>query len=423
MKKLLVLGASHAQIPIIQKAQQMGNYVITCDYLQQNPGHFLAQECHYVSTTDKEAVLALAKDLQVDGIVTYASDAAAPTVAFVAEKLGFQTHPYESVEILSNKELFRAFQKANHLHTPRAKAFESVEQAVKDLATFTLPVMVKPIDSSGSRGVSKITCATELQEKAALALQFSRAGRFVIEEYIEKSGFHIGGDGFSINGELVFYCLTNDHFDCAVSNPFVPIASTIPCAISPALQNKIQQEIQRVLTLLHMQTGAFNFDIRIDANENVFLIELAARNGGDWLPKLIDYATGVDLITYTVKAALGQDCSDLKMKDVKRFVGLYLISSQHDGLFEEVVIQEELKEQLVDMKLSVKQGEKVSTLKGANDQIGLMILSFSTVQEMLSTIDNLPNLVTVKVKRLAVQNPEMKVVHDAENTSNAILLA
>ena len=112
-KKILFLGAAPSQIPPIKYAKSQGYYVITCDYLPENPGHELADEYHNVSTTDKDAVLELAKKLEIDGIVAYASDPAAPTAAYVAEKMGLPGNPYDSVLILARKDLFRAFLKDN----------------------------------------------------------------------------------------------------------------------------------------------------------------------------------------------------------------------------------------------------------------------------------------------------------------------
>ena len=104
-----MLGGSLYQVYAIKEAVKMGYYVITCDYLPNNPGHQYAHEYYNVSTTDKEAIYELAKRLQVDGVVAYASDPAAPTAAYVCEKLGLPTSPYTSVEILSQKDLFRRY--------------------------------------------------------------------------------------------------------------------------------------------------------------------------------------------------------------------------------------------------------------------------------------------------------------------------
>ena len=186
MKKILLLGGSHFQVPSIKKAKEMGFYTVTCDYLPQNPGHKYADEYYNVSTTDKEEVLRLAQKLKIDGIVCYASDPAAPTAAYVAEKMCLPASPYQSVEILANKDKFRKFLSANGFHTPKARgyAYEEVEQMRKDIGEFCFPVMVKPVDSSGSKGVAKVDEVSEILEAVDTAVSYSRCGRFIIEEYV-----------------------------------------------------------------------------------------------------------------------------------------------------------------------------------------------------------------------------------------------
>lgn len=156
MKRVLMLGGSMYQTYAIKAARDMGYYVITCDYLPDNPGHQYAHEYYNVSTTDKDAVLALAKELKVDGIVAYASDPAAPTAAYVSEKLGLPTSPYKSVEILSKKHLFRQYLTEHGFNVPRAKSYTTYEEAEKDIDSFHLPVMVKPVDSSYSKNMVDI---------------------------------------------------------------------------------------------------------------------------------------------------------------------------------------------------------------------------------------------------------------------------
>ena len=188
MKKVLMLGGSLYQVYAIKEAVRLGYYVITCDYLPDNPGHKFAHEYYNVSTTDKEAVLALAQRLQVDGVVAYASDPAAPTAAYVCEKMGLPTSPYKSVEILSKKDLFRQYLAEHGFNVPKAQGFRSYEEALAVIDTFRLPVMVKPVDSSGSKGINKMTDKAQLKEFVEDALSYSRDKRFLIEEFIVKKG-------------------------------------------------------------------------------------------------------------------------------------------------------------------------------------------------------------------------------------------
>ncbi|MEK4530991.1 ATP-grasp domain-containing protein [Solibacillus sp. FSL K6-1554] len=403
MKKILMLGGASFQVPAIKKAREMGYYVIVCDYVEESPGYEYAHEYYNISTTDKERVLSLAKSLKIDGIVCYAAESGLLTVAYVAEQLKLTSHPYKSVEILTNKDLFRTFQKENKFNVPRAEGFNSLEEAKAYFKHFNMPVMIKPVDSSGSKGVSKIASIDQLEEKVELALSFSNSKRFIIEEYIENYGPHIGGDGFSVDGKLVFRCFSNEYFSTNCINPFVPVLTTWPYSKSKHIQEKIHNEIQRVLDLLNMKTGSYNFDIRIDKNEDVYLIEITPRNGGDWNPEAIRYATGIDLLEYTIKAALGEDCSDLKMVEPTGYWATYVLNSDKSGTFKGLKIQEEfLEKNVVDYELLVKSNNTISALSGSHEKLGLMLLTFKKKQDMIKKIDNINNLIKINVNKLII---------------------
>ncbi len=153
MKKILLLGGSTQQIPAIEYAKKQGYYTILCDYLSDNPGQEYSDKFYCTSTTDREAILEVAQKENVDGIVAYASDPAAPTAAYVAEKMGLPTNPYKSVEILAMKDKFRQFLKENSFNSPQSGSFYDFKQAKEAIDMFTFPAIVKPVDSSGSKGV------------------------------------------------------------------------------------------------------------------------------------------------------------------------------------------------------------------------------------------------------------------------------
>ncbi|WP_332648192.1 ATP-grasp domain-containing protein [Lysinibacillus sp. 54212] len=390
MKKLLMLGGANAQIPAIKKAKDMGHYIILCDTVEDCPGKQYAHEFYNVSTTDKEAVLHLAKSLNIDGIVCYVADSGAPTVAYVAKQLGLPSNPYDSVEILINKEKFRDFQKEHGFNVPKAVGYSSFEEAMEGIPHFNLPVMIKPVDAAGSKGVAKIDAVEQLKEKAENALRHSKTKRFIIEEYIENYYPHVGGDGFSINGQLAFCSLSNEYFSTERLNPFISIVATWPSILPKYLQEKVYNELQKLITLLNMNTCAYNFDIRIDKNENVYLIEVAPRNGGDWNPQAIKYATGIDLIEYTIKGALGEDCSDLIMVEPSGFWVSYILNSHKTGKLKHIEIQEEFKKNnLVEYDLLVQPGDMVFELSGPHEKMGIIILKFSSREEMVQKMDNI----------------------------------
>lgn len=398
MKKILLLGGSAQQIVAITTARNLGYYTILCDYLSDNPGQYKADKFYLVSTTDKEKILEVAEAEKVDGILAYASDPAAPTAAYVAEKMGLPGNPYESVRILCNKDLFRQFLREHGFCTPVANGYDEIEAAFDEIQSgyFKLPVIVKPIDSSGSKGVGRIDCITEARKKLENAMFFSRSKRIIVEEFVEKYGYQIAGDGFSLDGKLVFRYFANDHFNAKCVNPFVPISASFPYNMGEKVQNKIHNEIQRLLTALNMKTSTYNFDIRIDKDYNVYLMEIAPRDGGNYIPDVIRYATGVDLVELSIKAAMGEKIECNFSSKGQGYYAYYAVHSLCDGIFEEVKFAESA--QILENHLLVKQGDTIKAFTGANTTLGCLIMKFDSMEEMLDMMDNSEKWCKVKLK-------------------------
>jgi len=387
-KKILFLGASKFQVPPIKYAKEAGYYVITVDYLPENPGHVFADEYHNISTTDKEAVLALAQELHIDGIVAYASDPAAPTQAYVANKMGLPGNPYASVEILARKDLFREFLSKHDFLVPKSNSFYDLNEAYAWFESLKKPVIVKPVDSSGSKGVSKIEARSQLADAFDYALQFSREKKVVVEEFFTRDGYQVAGDGFVVNGKLVFRCWANEHFDKLCKN-FVPIGESFPSIMSTFTQEQAHRETERLLALLNIQNGALNFDYHYDKEGHFSFLELGPRNGGNLIPEVIKYATGVDLIKYTVESAIGNDCSDLAMKEVQGYYSSYIVHAVKSGIVQEFWYSEKMKSCIVEEDIFVNIGDKVEMFSGSNHTLGTMILKYDSIEEMLHMMDNM----------------------------------
>ena len=392
-----MLGGSIYQTYAIKEAVKQGHYVITCDYLPGNPGHKFAHEYHNVSTTDKEAVLALAKELKVDGIVAYASDPAAPTAAYVCEKLGLPTSPYKSVEILSKKHLFRKYLADNGFNVPKANSYLTFEEAEKDLKNFKLPVMVKPVDSSGSKGVNKLTDPSQLKEFFDDALSYSRDKIVLIEEFIVKNGPQISGDAFSVDGKLVFHCLGNEFYSTKVDKDFAPLGECWPTVMPPKVIDTLAYDLQRLISSLGMKSNAYNVEAIYGIDGKIYILELGARSGGSLIPQVTTYATGVDMVPYVIKAALGEDCSDLKMAPVKGFWSNYMAHSNKTGLYEGIEYQKEFGEKhLVDYVTDTELGGPVHKYRDAQDCVGELILKYDSQEEMFDIIENMDQYFSIK---------------------------
>ena len=399
MKKVLMLGGSIYQTYAIKEAVKLGYYVITCDYLPGNPGHKFAHEYHNVSTTDKEAVLALARDLKVDGVVAYASDPAAPTAAYVCEKLGLPTSPFRSVEILSKKHLFRKYLAEHGFNVPKANSYTQFEEAEKDLKNFHLPVMVKPVDSSGSKGVNKLTDSSQLKHFFEDAMSYSRDKIVLIEEFIVKNGPQISGDAFSVDGKLLFHCLGNEFYSTKVDKDFAPLGECWPTIISKEIIDTLEKDLQRLITSLEMKSNAYNVEAIYGEDGKVYILELGARSGGSLIPQVTALATGVDMVPYVIKAAMGEDCSDLKMEPVKGFWSNYMAHSNETGLYDGIEYQKEFGEKhLVDYVTDTQLGDPIHKYRDAQDCVGELILKYESLEEMFDIIENMDRYFKIKTK-------------------------
>lgn len=401
-KKLMILGASRVQLPPIEYARAAGYHVIACDMNPESVGKDYADEFYPVSTTDLDAVLALAEQCGIDGIVTYAADAAAPTVAYVGNKMGLPSNPYEAVTTLARKDTFRAFLLENGYYAPRAGVYTDWQTAAAELDRFRFPVLVKPCDSAGSRGVVKLadraSGTAEFQSVFDKAMAFSRAGKVVVEEFIQRKGYQVAGDGFAVGGKLVFRCFANEHFnrDC---NTLVPIGESFPWVADQADHQKAHECIQSIFTRLGFKFGAFNFDFMVTESGEVFVIEIGPRNGGNLIPQVTRYATGVDMVAYTVKAAMGEDCSDLVMKPAQGYHASYMIHSKKAGKYAGLEISDELQDNILEHRMHIGPGDPVKAFDMAGHAIGEMILRFKTKEEMLEKMDHMEMYLQVVVEQ------------------------
>lgn len=398
MKRVLMLGGSIYQTYAIKEAVRQGHYVITCDYLPDNPGHKFAHEYHNVSTTDKEAVLELARKLKVDGVVAYASDPAAPTAAYVCERLGLPTSPFKSVEILSKKHLFRKYLAEHGFNVPKARSYTKYEDALAEIDMFKLPVMVKPVDSSGSKGINKLTDKSQLKAFVEDALSYSRDKIFLIEEFIVKNGPQISGDAFSVKGKLVFHCLGNEFYSNKVDKDFAPLGECWPTIMPKEVIDTLEADLQRLVSLLGMKSNAYNVEAIYGEDGKVYILELGARSGGSLIPQVTTLATGVDMVPYVIKAALGEDCSGLKMAPVKGFWSNYMAHANETGKYAGIEYDEDFKKlHVVDYVTDTKVGEPVHKYRDAQDCVGELILKYDNREQMDDIIENMDKFVTIKV--------------------------
>eukprot|EP01029_Cantina_marsupialis_P019644 TRINITY_DN45693_c0_g2_i1.p12 TRINITY_DN45693_c0_g2~~TRINITY_DN45693_c0_g2_i1.p12 ORF type:complete len:402 (-),score=47.15 TRINITY_DN45693_c0_g2_i1:23036-24241(-) len=395
--KLLMLGGSPFQIPCIEYAKSVGYHVITCDYCPDNPGHQFSDEYHNVSTTDLKAVLKLSRKLDIDGILAYASDPAAPTAAYVAEKMGLPGNPYKSVKTLSEKDLYRSFLRMNNFNTPWYGGYTSLEDFAVNASEFKFPVIVKPVDSSGSKGITAVNEFWEMSKAIDYAIKYSRCKRFIVEEFIEKKYPQLDGDIFVYDGKIIAYYLGDQRNDESV-NPFVPSSINYPSLLAEELHLKIRSELQRAMDLLKIKMGGFNIEVIIDNDDQIYLIEIGARNGGNCIPEIIKCASNVDMIQMSVDACMGVEPTILNQKEIDQFYTTYVIHSNRDGIFKSLHLDEALSKYVIDIKLMVEEGSEVFKFNGSNCTVGVGLLNFPDVKVRDEMMDQIEELIAVELE-------------------------
>lgn len=395
LKKLMLLGGSRYAIPVIETAHKLGLYVITCDYLPDNIAHKYSDQYCNVSIIDKEAVLKAAQELQIDGIMSFACDPGVVTAAYVAEKMGLPScGSYESVSILQNKARFRQFLSENEFNVPKTNTYTTVEDAVKDKEIIEYPVIVKPVDSAGSKGVTRVDSADELNDAVKHAFDYSFSNQIIIEDFLEKVGYSSDTDCFSVNGMLQFVSFNSQRFDESSENPYAPAAYSWPSSMTPEVEKELTNEIQRVITLLNLGSSIYNVETRLATNGKPYIMEISPRGGGNRLAECLRYATGVDLIDGAVRVAMGMPIENISQKSYCGHWAEVVLHSENDGAFDKLWISDEIKDCVFEKDLWVQEGDKVFGFDSANKAIGTLVLKFKDQ----ASLDNVMNHISEYVK-------------------------
>lgn len=382
----MLLGGIHYLLPVINAAHEQGYYVITADYLPDNVAHRYSDEFVNVSIVDKEAVLAMAKERQIDGIISFGVDPGVEAAAYVQEQKHLPSMgPYESVRILQNKDLFRAFLRDNGFNVPEARGYNLVEDALKDTEWLHFPMIVKPTDSAGSKGITRVDSLDQYEDAVRFAFSKTIKGNIIVEQYLEKVGCSSDTDCFLLDGKFKFMSYNAQRFDADAANPYAPSAYTWPSTF-PEHEAYLTSELQRLMDLLHMQTSVFNIETRIATDGKPYIMECAPRGGGNRLCEMLRYATGVDMITAQVRAAVGDKVEGIEQKPYNGHWAEIILHAPKAGRFAGIEIAENLPAEVVERDLWVQEGDRVESFRGANDAIGTLVLRFEEKEEMENAI-------------------------------------
>jgi phosphoribosylamine-glycine ligase len=401
-KRLLVLGAGPYQVPVIRRAQALGCYVITLDYLPGNPGHALADMSAIVSTVDMPAVLDVANAQRIDGVLTYGSDVSAPTVAYVAEALGLPGHGAAVAARLQRKDLFRETQAAIGLPHPAFAAGADAGSLATAVAAAGLraPFVVKPADSSGSKGQTIVQTADRLAGAFDTARPFSRCGVVIAEAYLPNDTLELVAEVFVKAGRLAFRQYGHNYFldSAADGTARVPVGEVIPTIVDSSVERQLDVQIQALLETTGLRTGVLNFDIVLSGGVP-YLVDIGVRNGGNYLDDLIALSTSFDFTDAAIHAALGIDhpCERMYV-DAPRPVVSYILNAHAAGTFDRLEVGDAIRPFVRALHLFVSPGEAVEPFVRGDRALGIALLALPDMAAALALLPELPKHFVVRVR-------------------------
>lgn len=395
-----MLGGSAQQVVAIEKAKALGYRTVLCDYLPDNPGQYHADVFYQTSTTDREAVLEVARKEQVEGVLAYASDPAAPTAAYVAERLNLPTNPLRAVEVMSVKHEFRKHMSQVGLPCPCAVSFSgdaSPAEVAALIEGLRRPFVIKPTDSSGSKGVSFLEDEGGIPAALDHAREYSRNNILIAEEFIRRAYPNvIGGDIFVMDGEVRFWglmeCLRDPGAD------LVPCGERTPTCLSERQLANVKDVLQGIVTSLGVVVGELNVEVLMGEDDVPYVLELGARAGGNMIPLELSDASGIDLVEANVLCAMGEEPASLSFDGGGACLATYVLHSLEDGTFDSVEYSDAIAPHVYHVAMYVQPGDPVEFFDGSGKALGIVFLKFDTQDELVMFTDNMDRHVHVRLR-------------------------
>ncbi len=368
----------------------MGYHVISTGNRPEELGHLHSDEYHPADFSDPEAILSLAKKLNVSAICACCNDFSALSAAYAAEKMGLPGHdPLKTSQIIHHKDLYRQFAIKHGIPAPRAMGFTNQKDAMAGIESLPLPAIVKPVDLTGGKGMTTITTMDEAKAAIEKAFAISRTKRIVIEEFI--TGSRHGFSAFLVNGRVAFFFSDNEHY---FLNPYLVSAASVPSMASKAVEKKLCAESEKIASILSLKTGIFHIQY-ILRGEDPIIIEICRRAPGDLYIKLVEHATGVDYPAWIVRASAGLDCNGLVHSEPKGFFTRHCVMASRAGRLSDIYFDPAIEKMIVDKLMWWQPGEQVTDV--LTTKFGIVFVKFNSQDEMMHTTERLHELIVPQI--------------------------
>jgi len=331
MQKLMILGASIYQVPLIRTAKRMGLQTIVASIPGDYPGFSDADKVYFINTTDKEGILQVAKAEGISGICTSGTDVAVATIGYVNEKMGLAGISEDAaVRACDKYEMKEAFRKGG-VSASRFIRVWTPEEAYRAADEIGYPVVVKCVDSSGSRGINVVEKRSGLREAYNEAIKYSRQKYVLIESKL--GGVEIGVDGMVQNGEIKLIA-PHQKYTYKYNGATIPAGHSYPYHCSDEVRAEIEKQVTLAVRALGLDNCAFNSDVFVDG-DRVYIIEMGGRAGATCIPELTSIHYGFDFYEKMIQNALGQT-ADLSGSPDRKPCMAKLLMSPADGTISDI---------------------------------------------------------------------------------------
>ncbi len=389
-QKILIVGGSHSDIPLIEVAKRWGLYVITTGNKSTDLGHSLADETHMVDFSDKDAVLELAQKLDITFICSSSNDFSLISTAYVAEKLNLPGYDdYATTLTLHHKDLFRQFTRENNFDVPFAEGFSSIEDAKHYILKCQYPVVIKPVDLTGGKGITIAYTYLEALDALQKAFERSKAKRIVVEEFIEGT---LHSFSMLLRDQKVAFSFGDNEF--SYKNPFLVSTSTSPSFNLANVRKTLISQSEILATLLKLKDGLLHMQYLMNGN-NIKIIEFTRRMPGDFYAKPVWLSTGVDYAEWALKASCGFNLSALAHEDQIGYYSRHCVMTDQNGQIQDLVIDPLIKENIIETFMWWQKGDEIVDFM--TYKAGIILLKYDTCEEMDEKNAKLHELIRIKL--------------------------
>lgn len=336
-KKLAIIGGSYLQLPVVKKAKEMDVEVHCFSWRDGAVCADVADFFYPISIIEKDEILHKCQEIQIDGITTIASDTAVSTVNYVASRMGLRSNPDEYSETTTNKFKMRQCFLESSVPSPKFALVEDMSHY--QITGFKFPLIVKPTDRSGSRGVEKVLDPLQLEEAVKRAQNESFEHKAIVEEFV--TGREISVESISNEGKHIILQITDK---VTTGAPFfVELEHHQPSTLPPETKERVKEIVLHALDSLHIQYGASHAELKIDEDGDIKIIEIGARMGGDFIGSdLVFLSTGYDFLKGVIEVALGMFTEPVMMES--HCSGVYFLSKETEKLKEVIWKREQYPE-------------------------------------------------------------------------------